>query len=258
MDVEKFLPIDALSLEDDEFMKLLDDLVDFDNINKSNNDNDIEEIESITTDESSSTGYSSESAVLIPAPNNILSRKPNNGKLSTNFTQALAKAINENDIRLVSQVIYDAMHSKCIFRIFDPTSKHKIELIGVDSVIGYFDHVLTTFPDGVCVLRKVKSTEDRLIRKTKSKICFAGTKVNDSINQFPTKEPHTSATDGCSMYVDEFCEQKEAIVQLEQQKILIHYFLKVGINTIIDRYINQIIVFEFQAKISSYVQSSVS
>ena len=147
------------------------------------------------------------------------------------------------------------MHSKCVFRIIDSTSKHKLELIGVDSVISYFDHVLSAFPDGVCLLRKVKSTEDRLIRKTKSKICFAGTEVNDSMKQFRANKSDSSTASECP--IDESSEQKQTIVQLEQQNILIQYFFKIGINTIIDCYLNQIIVCEFQAKMSSFAESNV-
>ena len=251
MDVEKFLPFDALCLEDDEFMKLLDDLVDFNNFDQSNNNEKVE-IDPITADEklvplSEPTNY-------IPAPNNILSRKPNNGNLSLNFIHELSKAINKNDLRSVSQVIYDAMHSKCIFRIFDPSSRHKIELFGVDSVIGYFDSFLSAFPDGVCVLRKVKSTDERIIRKTKSKICFAGTKVSN----YSTKSNKYDAMFTMSSYPDELCEHKQFVQKLEQQNILVQFFLKVGINTIIDRHLNQIIVCELQAKISSCVPSTAS
>ena len=52
-------------------------------------------------------------------------------------------------------------------------------------------------------------------------------------------------------------QQKESIRHFEQQNILVQFFLKVGINTIIDRYLNQIIVCELQSKISSVLPSTV-
>ena len=119
MDSDFSLPFDSLSLDNDDFMQLLDDLIDFDSeFSDANSSIDynahIEESKSQTNSDTLVTiDKSIEALAILLRPSNI--RTINKGRISPTFSQDITNAVNKGDIRLISRILNDSLHSKCVF-----------------------------------------------------------------------------------------------------------------------------------------------
>ena len=169
-------------------------------------------------------------------------------------------AFNRGDIDEISRVVNYFAHDQCAMRSYDPVGSR--DLHGSNNIIKFFQSLLTSYPDGMFLLKKFSTYQENGFNIVKSYVHFTGTLVADHVGNYADitmKEflPSTVSIVGASSNNNNNKTKNQDKDQDKTKRRFVQVLVKACIKKYLDAQ-NKLVLYEKKVKSVSYRSYYVS